>query len=86
MPPPRLQLILGIFAGEQINKLGRTRFFCAAGFAVGGNDGLAQSLKGFVLLGWEKFRSVNSGRRRGLFRGHHVVRVFCCLRRNYSQD
>ena len=85
MPAAEFQLIVGILAGEQVDKFRRARFFGAAGIGVCGNDGLAERLERLVLLRREKFRSIDARRGGGLLRCHHVVRVFGGLRRNHPQ-
>src|SRR5712692_7501242 len=57
-PAAQLQLIVLIFAGEQVNELGRTGFNGAAGVIVRGNDCLAKRLQRLVVVRREKCRGI----------------------------
>src|ERR1700747_1909094 len=49
-PAAELQLVVFVFAGQQINEFGRAGLKRPAGFVVRRNDGLAQRLQRLVLM------------------------------------
>ena len=74
-PAAELQLILGIFAGEQIDEFGGAGFHRAAGFFVLGDDGVAEEQERGVLRDGKIFWGVGAGRGGGFFLVDHLVDV-----------
>jgi len=76
-------LVIRVFTGDQVNEFGRAGFDGAAGVAVGGDDGVAKGLEGFVLLRVEEPGGI---RRSGLFVFDQMMRVFGGLERDGAED
>src|SRR5271154_5367789 len=64
----QLELVLGVFAGEQVNELRRASFHGSTGLIVSGDDGITQCLERLVLMSGEKFWLVAAGRSGSFFR------------------
>src|SRR5260370_15490332 len=84
-PAAKLQLIFGVFAGEQIDEFRRAGFHRAPGFFILGDDGIAQKQERRVLCDGKIFWRVRARRSSSLLLVHHLVDVLGGLRGNNLQ-
>src|SRR5258708_3220219 len=84
-PAAKLQLIFGVFAGEQIDEFRRAGFHRAPGFFILGDDGIAQKQERRVFCDGKIFWRVRARRSSSLLLVHHLVDVLGGLRGNNLQ-